>query len=98
MKDKNQSCSNCYFFLQTSQRGTQQIGYCRAAPPASYFETDEQTGLISPKIARFPVVLNNMWCGSWDERDDAFVSCARSAQGHLNLAQQELTKVAANGK
>ena len=64
-----QSCSNCHYFLQTSTKGTQQIGYCRANPPIPYFEVDETTGIFTPKIGRFPVVLNNMWCGSWDLTD-----------------------------
>lgn len=68
MKDKNQSCLNCYFFMQTSQRAEQTIGYCRANPPNSFYELDENGNNI-PKIARFPVVLGNMWCGMWDGKD-----------------------------
>ena len=69
MPEKNQDCASCHFFLQTSTRGNQKIGYCRANPPVSFFETDATTGLLTPKIARFPVVLNNMWCGMWDHAD-----------------------------
>jgi hypothetical protein len=71
MPDKGQFCANCYFFMQTSSRDLQQIGYCRANPPAPYFEKEEENGesRIVPKIARFPVVLGNMWCGQWDGKD-----------------------------
>ncbi len=68
-------CAGCHFFLQTSSRnsgsrGTQLIGYCRANPPIPYFELDGETGLLTPKIGRFPVVLDNMWCGSFDYKDE----------------------------
>jgi len=72
-----QSCSNCHFFLQTSSKGLQQIGYCRANPPTPYYEIDtdqppDEHGnyVIRPKIARFPIVLNNMWCGTFDYKDE----------------------------
>lgn len=74
MKDKNQNCSNCYFFYQTSERGEaesplhQQIGYCRANPPQPHSEWDCEGNLIT-KIGRFPVVLGHMWCGMWDCKD-----------------------------
>ncbi len=78
-----QSCANCEFFLQTSNRGrlptaqhpegVQKIGYCRANPPTPYFEIDtsqpqDEFGNwpVVPKIGRFPVVLNNMWCGMFN--------------------------------
>ena len=64
-----QNCLNCYFFLQTSERANQKIGYCRANPPQYHEETDQETGISIPKIGRFPVVLNNMWCGMWDYHD-----------------------------
>jgi hypothetical protein len=70
MEEKNQFCHNCYFFMQTSQRDDQRIGYCRANPPAPYFEREGENGetRMVPKVARFPVVLGNMWCGAWDSR------------------------------
>jgi hypothetical protein len=64
-----QNCLNCYFFLQTSERANQKIGYCRANPPQYHEEIDLETGISIPKIGRFPVVLNNMWCGMWDYHD-----------------------------
>ena len=69
MPEKNQNCGNCYFFYQTSTKGDQKIGYCRANPPTPYFEVDQTTGIVVPKVGRFPVVLNNMWCGAYDESD-----------------------------
>lgn len=66
---KTQNCSNCHFFLRTSTKDTQTIGYCRANPPTPYFEKDEHGNLV-PRIGRFPVVLNNMWCGAWDLNDE----------------------------
>ncbi len=77
----HKNCSNCHFFLQTSSRnsgsrGTQLIGYCRANPPIPYFELDtsnpDEHGQfpLVPKIGRFPVVLDNMWCGSFDYKDE----------------------------
>lgn len=73
MPEKNQSCSTCYFFLQTDTRsaatGSKVIGYCRANPPIPYYETDFESGQRTPKIARFPVVLGDLWCGMWDSRD-----------------------------
>lgn len=71
MPDKDQNCINCYFFYQTSARADQKIGYCRANPPAPYYENCEETGMPIPKIARFPVVLGNMWCGMWDFAEGA---------------------------
>ncbi len=67
---KEHSCSNCYFFYKTSQKDDQTIGYCRANPPTPYFEPDDN-GIIVPRISRFPIVLNNMWCGAWDFLDSA---------------------------
>ncbi len=71
MPEKNQECQNCYFFMQTSARADQTIGYCRANPPTAYFEKEVSEGeeRLVPKIARFPVVLGNMWCGQWDGKD-----------------------------
>jgi hypothetical protein len=69
-QEKGQICLNCYFFMQTSARNEQTIGYCRANPPIPYYEKNEE-GDLSPKIARFPIVLGNMWCGAWDAKEDA---------------------------
>ena len=71
MNDKplDQNCNNCHFFLQTSSRADQKIGYCRANPPTPYYEASEEGCIPTPKIGRFPVVLNNMWCGMWDFAD-----------------------------
>ncbi len=72
MPEKDQSCSTCYFFLQTDSRpfgnSHKVIGYCRANPPSPYYERDEE-GKPTPKIARFPVVLGEIWCGMWDGKD-----------------------------
>jgi hypothetical protein len=70
MPTKNQSCLNCYFFLQTGQSDSGKIGYCRAEPPRAHYATDGD-GLVKVKIARFPVVLSEMWCGMWDAQDTA---------------------------
>lgn len=71
MRDKDQSCLNCYFFLHSDTRPDgQQIGYCRANPPTPYYELKADGGR-APKIARFPLVLGHMWCGAWDFRDGA---------------------------
>lgn len=72
---RTKCCANCHFFLQTSEkmnqktRQTQHIGYCRCNPPIPYFECDDQ-GIFTPKIGRFPVVLDNMWCGGFDYSDE----------------------------
>ena len=66
---EEQNCLNCHFFLQTSERGNQKIGYCRANPPQYHEEKEVETGMIVPKIGRFPVVLNGMWCGMWDYKE-----------------------------
>lgn len=70
MPEKEQFCLNCYFFMQTSSRDDQTIGYCRANPPTPFFEKKVENGeiRIEPKIARFPVVLGSMWCGMWDSK------------------------------
>jgi hypothetical protein len=68
MPNKNQSCTNCYFFLQTSARGIQKIGYCRANPPQLHNTTNSEGKEIAG-IGRFPVVLSNMWCGAFDYSD-----------------------------
>lgn len=75
MPEKNQSCSNCYFFLETSRREAQTIGYCRANPPIPYYDKRQtengetgETETVS-RVARFPIVLGQMWCGMWDGRD-----------------------------
>ena len=65
MKDKNQYCSNCYFFMATGQNENGPIGYCRANPPT--FQMGENN---RPSIAKFPIVLGGMWCGAWDATDD----------------------------
>ena len=78
MPEKDQFCQNCYFFLQTDQRlirgkngeenKNKVIGYCRANPPSAYYEVNEE-GIKIPKVARFPVVLGEIWCGMWDGKD-----------------------------
>ncbi len=65
-----QNCGNCFFFHKNGESATQTIGYCRANPPMPHHEQDSEGGLI-PKIGRFPVVLNSMWCGAWDLTDHA---------------------------
>jgi len=79
-----QVCSNCHFFMQTSSKGLQQIGYCRVRRPDPYYEIDTDTPpdehgnyAIRPKIARFPVVLNNMWCGEFDYKDEPSIMTTR---------------------
>ncbi len=72
------NCGNCFFFHKNGQSNTQIIGFCRANPPTPYFEEDTSNGKneegkypIVPRIGRFPVVLNSMWCGAWDLTDAA---------------------------
>ncbi len=62
---QEQNCGNCHFFNENGNSSTQTIGYCRANPPTPYFENDEN-GIMVPRIGRFPVVLDKMWCGAWD--------------------------------
>ena len=71
MPEKNQNCSNCYFFYQTSERDGQEIGYCRANPPHPYYAKEIVNGekFEKPQISRFPIVLGNMWCGAFDYKD-----------------------------
>jgi hypothetical protein len=66
MNLKNQSCGNCFYFLKTSQNENQEIGCCRCNPPMPLHEYDRDTDSMIPRVARFPVVLSSMWCGSWD--------------------------------
>lgn len=67
MNSKNQSCGNCFYFLKTSHNENQEIGYCRCNPPMPYFEYDKDIDSNVPRVARFPVVLSSMWCGSWED-------------------------------
>jgi hypothetical protein len=68
MPEKNQNCTNCYFFMLTGTKpeteGAGEIGRCRANPPTiQYREDGRQT------VGLFPIVLGGMWCGMWDARD-----------------------------
>jgi hypothetical protein len=68
-KNKDQSCGSCYYFYQNGERGEQKIGYCRYNPPQAHFECDAATGIVTPKVGKFPIVLNNMWCAQYDFND-----------------------------
>lgn len=67
MPEKNQSCINCYYFLKTGENEEGQIGYCRCNPPHAYW--DPKTG--KPTVGRFPIVVSGIWCGMWEEADNA---------------------------
>lgn len=61
MADQNQ-CGNCTYFIQLNENEIgKAIGNCRCNPPQAYNEG------VKSKIARFPIVLDSMWCGAWEE-------------------------------
>jgi hypothetical protein len=79
-KNKDQSCESCYYFYQTSERGDQKIGYCRCESPKAHFEAHPTSGVLTPKIGKFPIVLNTMWCGQYDWNDGQLAKAAGAAK------------------